>query len=92
MIIYGVTINITLTCFIVLIMVKEHMLNALSFVKNKLQYTKFELIYQKKKEIGETYVLICLSDVKLDYEWTVEKGPVIDKCVVWMDFHQLFQF
>ncbi|KAJ9547525.1 hypothetical protein OSB04_020068 [Centaurea solstitialis] len=47
---------------------------------------------QKRKERGETYDPICLSDMESDDEWITEKEDAcLPEDISWMDVHECFK-
>jgi len=67
---------------------EQQRLNALVYVKYNLQ---LELRQKSREEKGETYDLICLSDIESDDEWITEKeNPCLPIDFSWMDIHDCF--
>ena len=68
---------------------EQQRLNALVFVKYNLN---LNMRLEKRRERGETYDPICLSDMDSDDEWITEKE---DACLPednsWMDVHECFK-
>ncbi|KAL4561073.1 hypothetical protein LXL04_033235 [Taraxacum kok-saghyz] len=68
---------------------EQQRLNALVFVKYNLN---LNMRLEKRRERGETYDPICLSDMDSDDEWITEKE---DACLLednsWMDVHECFR-
>nr|XP_043623309.1 uncharacterized protein LOC122595077 [Erigeron canadensis] len=68
---------------------EQQWLNALVFVKYNIN---LETRLQKRKERGETYDPICLSDMESDDEWITEKENVcLPKDISWMHVQEFFQ-
>ncbi|MCL7040442.1 hypothetical protein MKW94_015590 [Papaver nudicaule] len=67
----------------------QQRLNALVYVKYNLQLNER---FIKRKEGGDSYDPICLSDMESDDEWITEKeDPNIQTDPTWMDVHECFQ-
>ncbi|KAI3864776.1 hypothetical protein MKX03_034988 [Papaver bracteatum] len=61
----------------------QQRLNALVYVKYNLQ---LEEMFTKRNEQGDSYDLICLSDMESDDEWITEKdGASLQPDPTWMD-------
>ncbi|CAH1431758.1 unnamed protein product [Lactuca virosa] len=67
---------------------EQQRLNALVFVKYNIN---LDTRLQKRKERGETYDPICLSDMESDDEWITEKEDGISKISVFLYSTQRFK-
>lgn len=67
---------------------EQQRLNALVYVKYNLQLVARDL---KRKDKGDAYDPICLSDMESDDEWITEKeDPTLPKDTSWLDIHECF--
>lgn len=68
---------------------EQQRLNALVFVKYNIN---LDMRLQKRKDKGETYDPICLSDMESDDEWITEtEDACLPGDVSWMDIHECFK-
>lgn len=68
---------------------EQQRLNALVFVKYNIN---LDTRLQKRKDRGETYDPICLSDMESDDEWITEKEDAcLPEDISWMDVHECFK-
>lgn len=68
---------------------EQQRLNALVFVKYNIN---LDMRLQKRKERGETFDPICLSDMESDDEWITEKEDAcLPEDISWMDIHECFK-
>lgn len=68
---------------------EQQRLNALVFVKYNIN---LNMRLQKRKDRGETYDPISLSDMESDDEWITEKeDPCLPEDVSWLDVHECFK-
>ncbi|KAI8017136.1 hypothetical protein LOK49_LG04G00681 [Camellia lanceoleosa] len=80
---------LSLTCSATGNWLEQQRLNALVFVKYKIQ---LELRQIKRQERGETYDPIYLSDMESDDEWITEKeDPCLPEDHSWMDIQECFE-
>ena len=68
---------------------EQQRVNVLVFVNYNIN---LELRQIKREENGDSYDLICLSDMEFDDEWITEKEePCLPKDTSWMDIHECFE-